>query len=232
MDKIKKILLVLVVVLLINTNVYAKETEEDYYGTFKITEEYLKRKNVKTYDELSIKDQKELFRKIDKIKSRNIIITRSSSGGNNENINKDIKTNISYYGDIFVTMDNKTLLRHGHAGIGGFAEGSVVEANPGKGVTIEKNGVHNWRKYETGGIMRVRGASVSDYRKAARYAESKEGYEYSLISESHTFYCSELVYFAWKEAGYDICSYSWGTHYSPYDIINDNDTYYIHKWIK
>ena len=225
MDKIKKILLVLVVVLLVNTNVYANEKDEDdYYGTFKAEEDYLKKKNVSSYEDLSEKDKKELDNIIDKLKPIEGIRTRSSSG---------MDPNGNYYGDIFVTMDSVTFgFRHGHAGIGANEKGAVVEANPGSGVKIWRDEVRKWMKKNSGGLMRVRGASVSDYKKAAKFAESRVGYRYNLNSNIYekAYYCSELVYYAWDHVGYNICSKKTLKWYLPRDIIRDDDTYYVYKW--
>lgn len=212
--------------------VNAKSDINDYYGTIEATNKYFDSKNVRSYEELNDNERKELCKIIDSLKPVESLKRLGGYGNSSGKKNKNIPTNGNFYGEIFITMDNSTLgFRHGHAGIGGDGSGYVIEANQDDGVKLYKNRIEGyWIKCKTGGIMRVRGASAQVYRTAYKYADNKIGYAYSIIPRSDTFYCSELVYYAWKEAGYDIASGKWGYHYSPYDIMSDDDTYYLYKW--
>lgn len=65
----------------------------------------------------------------------------------------------SFSGDIFATMDASKVIvgdiewTHGHAGIGGFAYGSVIEArNPTAGVQLLNNRLNFWYGRANGGI--------------------------------------------------------------------------------
>lgn len=221
-----------VIILLLMGSVHAKNDNNDYYGTIEATKRYFDSKKVRSYEELSEKEKEELYNIIDSLKP---VESLKRSGGTtipSGKRNNKIPLGGNYYGEIFITMDNSTIgFRHGHAGIGSDGPGHVIEANPGDGVKLYKNRIKDyWIKCNTGGIMRVRGASAKKYRTAYNYAKSKIGFKYSIISKSDSFYCSELVYYAWKRAGYNIASGKWGYHYSPYDIMSDNDTYYLYKW--
>lgn len=230
---VKNISMVLIALILFSVgSVNAQSNNYDYYGTIEATKRYFDSKNVTSYEELSEKEKEELYNIIDALKP---VESLKRSGGTtmpSGKRNDKIPSKGNYYGEIFITMDNSTIgFRHGHAGIGADGPGEVIEANPGDGVKLYKNRIADyWIKCNTGGIMRVRGASAKKYRTAYNYAKSKIGFKYSIISRNDTFYCSELVYYAWKSAGYNIASGKWGYHYSPYDIMSDDDTYYLYKW--
>lgn len=131
-------------------------------------------------------------------------------------------------GYIFVSLDSShSGWNHGHAGIGYSAGGNVIEANPGDGVKLYGNRVDTyWRNCQTGGIYSVSGASTSQYTTARNYAYSKLGCEYGFMAtNTNSFYCSELVYYAWESAGVNIASSRvWGTFILPSQIMNDGDT--------
>lgn len=140
---------------------------------------------------------------------------------------KDYATSFDITGYIFLTMDSRTSgWRHGHAGIGYSAGGNVIEANPGDGVELYYDRVKDyWSKRKTGGIYSVKKAEYADYKKARNYAKSKLGRKYGFNPFGGDFYCSELVYYAWKEAGYNVASSRvWGTPILPSQIMNDGDT--------
>lgn len=130
-------------------------------------------------------------------------------------------------GLVFATLDSRTSgIEHGHAGIGFSSGGNVIEANPGDGVKLYKNRVNNyWSSVANGGIYSVKGATSNDYLTAASYAAARLGRGYGFNPAEGTFYCSELVYYAWKEAGKNIASSRiWGTLILPSQIMNDGDT--------
>ena len=131
-------------------------------------------------------------------------------------------------GYIFASLDSKTSgWNHGHAGIGYSAGGNVIESNPNVGVKLYSNRVETyWANCQTGGIYSVNGASSSQYETAKNYAYNKIGCDYNFNAfDTNSFYCSELVYYAWEEAGYNIASSRvWGTLILPSQIMNDGDT--------
>ncbi len=131
-------------------------------------------------------------------------------------------------GYIFSTLDSRTgSWEHGHAGIGYSAGGNVIESNPNVGVKLYTNRVDTyWRNCANGGIYSVSGASSSQYTTARNYAYSKLGctYDFNALN-TNSFYCSELVYYAWDSAGINIASSRiWGTPILPSQIMNDGDT--------
>ena len=131
-------------------------------------------------------------------------------------------------GYIFSSLDSRTSgWNHGHAGIGYSSGGNVIEANPNVGVKLYSNRVEEyWGNCQTGGIYWVNGASSSQYTIAKNYAYSKLGCDYNFNAlDTNSFYCSELVYYAWDAAGYNIASSRvWGTLILPSQIMNDGDT--------
>lgn len=141
----------------------------------------------------------------------------------------DSKAANPYYGNIFATTDEKKFgIRHGHAGIGGFNNNDVIEANPGDGVKLYTNRINTyWRTNSDGGIYGVSGANANKYRTATNYAVSKIGKRYGFNSfDNNDFYCSELVYYAWDSAGYNIASMRiWGEPILPLQLMVDSDTY-------
>ena len=139
----------------------------------------------------------------------------------------DYANTINIGGYIFVSMDSRTSSwTHGHAGIGYSAGGNVIEANPGDGVKLYTNRVNNyWSECQTGGIYKVNGASSSKYNTARDYAYERIGRGYGFDPIGGDFYCSELVYYAWDAAGYNIASSRiWGTPILPSQLMNDGDT--------
>lgn len=138
----------------------------------------------------------------------------------------------SWPGYLFLTLDNATSSwNHGHAGIGG-DNGQTIEAYGGVGVRIYSNGYNtNWKDCTTGGIYRVNGATTSQYETAKNYAYSKVGTPYStnLLDGESTFYCSELVYKAWKEAGITIGTNVLGL-ITPNSIMNHNNTILVYSF--
>lgn len=138
----------------------------------------------------------------------------------------------SWPGYIFVTMDNnKSGWHYGHAGIGG-NNGETIEAYSNTNVAIFSNGYNrNWSDCSTGGIYRVNGASTSQYETAKNWAYSQVGKEYdlSLLDGDSKFYCSELVYKAWKAAGITVGTNILGL-ITPESIMNHNNTILVYSF--
>ncbi|MBR8661792.1 YiiX/YebB-like N1pC/P60 family cysteine hydrolase, partial [Brevibacillus sp. NL20B1] len=109
-------------------------------------------------------------------------------------------------GDILITFDNRTSgWNHGHAAIVRKNNDYIVEAWPDDGVRVYKN---NWgKRFKTAYKYYVKGADEEDYVNAQKYAYSQLGKPYKLNVEKHFtkgFYCSQLVWKAWYEQGFDV----------------------------
>lgn len=131
-----------------------------------------------------------------------------------------------------ITVGDKSILQL--SGIGVKGSGVVVEANPVDGVKKYFNRVSTyWMNRNLGGLLRVKDTSSTQYEKAQSYALEKVGKNYGFNPFSDDdFYCSELVYYAWKYAGVDIASsraYTHGLILSAHFLI-DSDTYYVARW--
>lgn len=135
-----------------------------------------------------------------------------------------------YSGHIFVTGDAKTYnIPHGHAGIGTATPQAVIEANPDKGVAMYRNRIASYWSKVNSSIMGVRGASTANYGGAFIYANNQLGKGYSLNSDgTRTFYCSELVYYAWSNQGYNVGTMA--AYILPWSIYNNSNTYTVAKY--
>lgn len=205
-----------------------------------VVTDFLNKRNLNSIENLSSQQELELYKLVHEVKV-NQMNQEAKYSRDHIDLNRKVEAragnftwdpNADYYGDIFVTMDNKTLgFNHGHAGIGVHGSGTVVEANPGTGVSKFYNRINTyWKNLKTGGLMRVRGASNAKYELAQNYAVSMIGKNYGFNPfDVNDFYCSELVYYAWKHAGFDIAS-GRGAMILPIHIISDNDTYYVQTW--
>ena len=77
-----------------------------------------------------------------------------------------------------------------------------------------------------GGIYSIHGAINHEYVIATDYVYNHIGYDYGFLPIVSDFYCSELVNYAWKEAGYDLRggALPW-TVLLPIHLMKDADTY-------
>ncbi|MBU8715344.1 MULTISPECIES: YiiX/YebB-like N1pC/P60 family cysteine hydrolase [Brevibacillus] len=109
-------------------------------------------------------------------------------------------------GDILITYDNETSgWNHGHAAIVRKSNDYIVEAWPKEGVRVYKN---NWgSRFDSAYKFYVKGADDSDFTNAQKYAYSQLGKPYQLNVQKHftdAYYCSQLVWKAWYEQGFDV----------------------------
>ena len=125
------------------------------------------------------------------------------------------------YGDILITYngDKKSWI-HGHAGIVSTNNNVTIEAFPWRGVIRNSN-----RWYEKGNrLYRPKNVRGGQYTAAARNAESHVGKEYFLDIfnkwRTDKFYCSQLVWRAWLDAGKNIAPSS-GNIVTPGDLEQD-----------
>lgn len=135
-------------------------------------------------------------------------------------------------GDLYLTLDASTHIignvywNHGHAGIGGELPGDVIEANLDDGVYYYTNRDGYWNSRTNGGIYKVVDAVDEEYQVALDYANEKVGLAYGFNPLSNSdFYCSELVFYAWDAAGYDLDHKRIpGKYILPQDLMLGADT--------
>lgn len=128
-------------------------------------------------------------------------------------------------GDILITYDSNTSGWHyGHTAIVRFDNNYVIEAWPGDGVRNYKN---NWKtRFNSKRAFWVKYANGDDYHYAQSYAIAKIGRPYSLATTKTSvtkFYCSKLVWQAWKSRGFDLDS-NGGVLVTPANIEDDSQT--------
>ncbi|MGG6359110.1 YiiX/YebB-like N1pC/P60 family cysteine hydrolase [Peribacillus frigoritolerans] len=134
-------------------------------------------------------------------------------------------------GDLLVTMDStygSAGFRYGHAAIVYTSNEYTIESYDTTGV--KKFAMTKWKpggKIDTMIALWVKGATSTDYGQAKSYSGSQIGdpYNYSFwdSDRSDKFYCSQLLWKAWKYAGFNVNG-GWDTLISPYDIVQDSDT--------
>lgn len=139
-------------------------------------------------------------------------------------------------GDILITKDQHSSgWYYGHAGVV-YNDSYVVEALPGKGVIYNYIGEWKWSDYE-GAYKTIKGMYVVDnngnkveqkyYTWAGSNAGSHVGKPYNStfvnMYRTDRFYCSQLVWRAWKDSGYDVSNNSI-VFVTPADIAADNNT--------
>lgn len=226
LNKIYLVLATLIITFSISTPVFALSYSNDKkileVEIEKATSDYLIDKKSFSISDLTKAEELELSNIIQTIKEASLesVVTPKWYNpwlyGTTENIT----------GYIFITLDNSTFgWEHGHAGIGNYTGGSVIEANPGVGVKLYGDRVNTyWHAQRTGGIYKVKNATSTDYMYARNYAYSQIGKSYNVAPYNSGFYCSELVYKAWKSAGFYVAPKSAVEFYTPLGIMNDADT--------
>lgn len=206
----KKILVSILTVILCTTAVSVNAEEEETSLEDKInqvTNDYLSKLDVKSTHDLSYEETLVLLKEVDKLKNQdsNIIEQRRIDEANRF---KQSRATWEHRGAIFVTGDSKfSGWAHGHAGIGTATVGSVIEAaNAATGIVTFPNRVATYWSKKNSSILGVTGATSTNYSNAFIYANSKLGpnnYGFDPLNPND-FYCSELVYYAWKNQGYQL----------------------------
>ena len=124
------------------------------------------------------------------------------------------------YGDILITYNGGTNWIHGHAGIVSRNNNVTIEAFPWRGVIRNSN---RWND-KGNRLYRPKNVRGGQYTAAARNAESHVGKEYFLDIfnkwRTDKFYCSQLVWRAWLDAGKNIAPSS-GNIVTPGDLEKD-----------
>lgn len=151
-----------------------------------------------------------------------------------ENIDQKLQgimasSSLGTYGDILVAYNASSwgidFGYPGHAAIVSNSSSYTVESFPADGVQKHFN---DWgsRKYVY--AMYVKGATASNYSGAARYAEGKIGkpYNWNFINpwNENAFYCSQLVWKAWKTQGIDVDYITIDPIVTPIEIAKSPNT--------
>ncbi|ASR46344.1 hypothetical protein B4V02_06455 [Paenibacillus kribbensis] len=113
----------------------------------------------------------------------------------------------------------------GHAAIVSLISGKTVESFPDDGVQYHTN---DWRSRSNVYGMSVKGASGSQYRGAAQYAANQIGkrYNWNFVDpwREDRFYCSQLVWKAWKTQGIDVDYITIDPVVTPMEIAKSGNT--------
>ncbi|MFC7441124.1 YiiX/YebB-like N1pC/P60 family cysteine hydrolase [Laceyella putida] len=135
-------------------------------------------------------------------------------------------------GEILVTLDGtssgSSAWAGGHAAVVSDVAGYTVESFGNKG---DLNGVRHWvndwsTRYTKVKGLRVQGATGADYSYAASYNRQQIGkpynYNFFNVTTTSSFYCSQLVWRAYYNRGYDLND---GLAVWPVDLIESPLTY-------
>lgn len=142
------------------------------------------------------------------------------------------------YGDILVSL----IIDSGSSGFAGHA--AIVSTNNAKTMEsfakgwspIDKDGVqvydNTWNK--SGAILLRPVNAAGKYTGAAKWAEKQKGkpYNWNFFNKTTTskFYCSQLVWLAWKSQGIDTEKGSIPNGIiAPADLVNSSNTYVVKK---
>lgn len=128
-------------------------------------------------------------------------------------------------GAILVTKDGSSGKLIGHAGIVHTAKTTVESFSDG-GVKVYNN---NWRdRYNTIYGLGVGSTTANQDKTAATWAYNKRNSPYNWIFEqpelTNAFYCSQLVYKAYKSTTGVNLNYGGGAVF-PYDLVRSGETY-------
>lgn len=146
--------------------------------------------------------------------------------------------NLGTYGDILVSLlvDSGSAGLAGHAAIVSLDSSVTIESFDKNFSPIKKDGVqyytNDWRIKKGSLLLRPKNATLSQYRKAAIYAEKQVGkpYNWFFFNKNRTdaFYCSQLVWRSWLEQGIDCEKGSIPNGaITPADLVNSSNTYLV-----
>lgn len=142
------------------------------------------------------------------------------------------------YGDILVSLniDSGSFGFAGHAAIVSDSKYETIESYAKSFSPINKDGVqiydNDWGSTAGSLLVRPYGASSSDYYDAVDFAETKIGlpYNWNFLNKNATdkYYCSQLVWQAWLDAGINIETGSIpNAIIAPADLVNSSNTYVV-----
>lgn len=133
------------------------------------------------------------------------------------------------YGDILVAYNASSwgidFGYPGHAAIVAIANTRTVESFPEDGVQYH---VNDWGNRSNVYAMNVKGATATQYNKAANYAAQQIGkpYNWNFFNpwNEDKFYCSQLVWKAWKTQGIDVDYITIDPIVTPMEIAKSGNT--------
>ncbi|MBQ2634892.1 MAG: hypothetical protein IJF88_09995 [Oscillospiraceae bacterium] len=143
-------------------------------------------------------------------------------------------SSLGTYGDILVSFTSSSFGYNwglpGHAAIVHTNSRYTIESFPNGGVRIYTN---NWGSKTKVYGVRVKGASSNSYTRAAQYAisQANQGKKYNWIfinkGTTGSFYCSQLVWRAWKNQGFEVDRMNLGNWepVSPAELVGGSRTY-------
>ncbi|EOS23336.1 hypothetical protein C806_02841 [Lachnospiraceae bacterium 3-1] len=144
------------------------------------------------------------------------------------------------YGDILVSLmiDSGSVGFAGHAAIVSSNSAKTIESYAKNWSPIDKDGVqyydNTWNTKSGALLVRPNGASSSQYSTAAAFAAKQVGKPYNWVFTNKTttekFYCSQLVWQAWLDAGINCETGSIpNAIIAPADLVNSSNTYIVKK---
>ncbi len=204
-----------------------KEIGEQINETVEI---YFMQIGVNSLEDLNCQETKQLLNKVDEIKLHSPEIQETIKR-DSENANISLLVEKQRAGYILVTGDAQTSsFAHGRAGIVAETDGGTIEAqNHQKGIVKENFRIQTYWSKKNSSMMGVVGATDTNYDRAFSYARTKVGFGYELLPVTKEMYCSELVYYAWKEAGIPLYHHTVG-FILPSAIYSSSKTYTVRKW--
>ena len=144
-------------------------------------------------------------------------------------------------GDILVdtTVNSGSVAFTGHAAIVAYSDTKkTVESFAKSFSPLNKDGVqlysNTWKNKSKAYLLGVKNAKSTQYGTAAKNAEKHIGKAYNWVFTNKTttssFYCSQLVWRAWKDAGFDVEVGSIANGViSPADLVNSSNTFVISR---
>ncbi|MCT6926031.1 YiiX/YebB-like N1pC/P60 family cysteine hydrolase [Metasolibacillus sp.] len=150
-------------------------------------------------------------------------------------------SNLGSIGDILVdtTVNSGSIAFTGHAAIVAYSDHrKTVESFAKSFSPIDKDGVqfynNTWKNKSKAYLLGVKNAKATQYGTAAKYAEQQIGKPYNWVftnkSTTNSFYCSQLVWKSWLDAGINVETGSVpNAVISPADLVNSSNTFLISR---
>lgn len=156
------------------------------------------------------------------------------------NLPKTRSLSLGTYGDILVSLiiDSGSVGFAGHAAIVSSNNDQTIESYAKGWSPIDKDGVQYydniWNTKPGALLVRPYGATAKQYSTAAAFAEKQVGKPYNWVFTDKTttdkFYCSQLVWQAWLEAGINCETGSIpNAVIAPADLVNSSNTYIVEQ---
>lgn len=212
----------------LSTTAFAQETDKPIYDE----------ETAKMYERLYAEDQAviaEIERNLPMLLEEGKIIAETDA---KSNLPQTRSSALGSYGDILVSL----VIDSGSSGFAGHA--AIVSSNSSKSIEsyakswspIDKDGVqyydNTWNTKSGALLVRPNGATASQFSTAASFAARQIGKPYNWVFTDKTttekFYCSQLVWQAWLDAGINCETGSVpNAIIAPADLVNSSNTYIV-----